>query len=72
MRHIELKAANDDVPPASDTVDLVAAHLAARGLDRRLMISVAAAAAAVLSMTLLNGYQALQTLPDNVTFASRV
>lgn len=56
---------------ANDDIAIVSTHLAARRTERRLMAVVSALAAAVLALTLVNGYYALQPLPDP-TFAFRV
>lgn len=56
---------------ANDDTEIVPAHLAARRRERRLMAVIAALAVAVLAATLVNGYYALQPLPDT-TFAFRV
>ncbi len=56
---------------ANDDLQIVPAYLATRRTERRLMAVAAALAIAVLSLTLVNGYYALQPAPD-ATFAFRV
>lgn len=56
---------------ANDDLEIVPAYLAARRAERRLMAVAAVLAVAVLALTLVNGYYALQPVPD-VTFAFRV
>ena len=60
--------ANDDTP----MVDVVSGHLMRRRMERRIMLGVAVLASLVLLATLLQGYHALQPMPDLVTFAARV
>lgn len=61
-------AANDD----HCTAGIVSAHLLRRRMERRLMLGVALLAGLVLTATVITGYQALQPMPDLVTFAARV
>lgn len=56
---------------ANDDLDIVPAHFAARRTERRRVTVAAILAALVLAVTLVNGYSALQPLPDQ-TFAFRV
>ena len=56
---------------ANDDLDIVPAYLAARRTEQLLMAAAAVLAVAVLAMTLVNGYHALQVVPD-ATFAFRV
>ena len=56
---------------ANDDLEIVPAFLAARRTEQRLMAFAAILAVAVLTLTLVNGYLALQPVPD-ATFAFRV
>ncbi len=57
---------------ASDDLDIVPAHIAARRMQRRLMAVASALAVLVLAVTLYQGAIVLRTPPDLVTFAFRV
>lgn len=61
-------AANDDAASS----DLVGPHLAARRMQRRIVLGVAVLAALVLASTMLHAYQVMRELPDLVTYAFRV
>jgi hypothetical protein len=63
-----IRVANDDAPLA----DVVSAHLTKRRMERFVMIGVAIIAALTLATVVLQGYAALQPIPDIVTFAARV
>lgn len=62
-----LAAANDDAD-----ADIVPSHVAMRRMEQRVMAGVAVLAVAVLTSTIVHGFNVLRVLPDLVTYAFRV